>query len=402
MTATLLIGGGYAMALPNAAPADALLSGSQVGKNWVGSWSASPSGGVSRRGYPNHTFRNVVHLSIGGSRIRVRLSNTFGNTPVHITATVALPKTSGTADAMPGSMRTLTFSGRRLITIPARAQVLSDPVTLPVRADSDLFVTTYTPRPSGPVTIHRGANQTSFLTTRGDHSAEVRGAAFARRTTVWHYVSGVDVDATPGTRSVVALGDSITDGYKSGIDRNARWPDLLSDRLAERESGPRLAVLNAGISGNRLTRDSTGAGPRALNRLARDVFSAPGLRTVIVLEGVNDIKQVPRSDNSAELIAALRSVAAQARIRGVRVVCGTILPFQGWRGYDALGERIRQRVNAFIRTTDVFDALVDFDAVVRDPQRPTRLLARYDSGDHLHPSAAGLRAMAEAIDLSAL
>jgi len=402
ITATLVLGGGYATARPDAAPADALVSGTVTGRNWVGSWAASPSGAATRRGYPNYTFRNVVHLSLGGSRIRVRFSNTFSNRPVHLVATVALPRAAGSADAQAGSVRTLLFSGRRMVTIPARAQVLSDPVALTVPADSDLFVTSYTPRPSGPVTLHRGANQTSFLATRGDHSADVSGVAFGRRTPSWHYVSGVDVEATSEARSIVALGDSITDGAGSGLNRNQRWPDVLADRLAARPSGPPLAVLNAGINGNRVLRDSTASGPRALSRLARDVFSAPGLRTMILLEGVNDLKQQPRADNSAALIGGLRSAAAQARLRGVRVVCGTITPFEGWRAYDSLGEQIRQKVNAFIRTGGVFDAVVDFDAVLRDPDRVTRLLPRYDSGDHLHPSAAGLRAMAEAIDLSTL
>ena len=400
---TLVLGGVYAAALPNPAPAD-LATGNpgSGGKNWVATWGASPSGTVTSRGFRDITFRNVIHTSLGGSRVRVRFTNAFGTVPVQLAATVGLPRSAGSAEAVLGSVRRLTFGRRPAVVIPPRSQALSDPVTLTVPADADLFVTTYTPRPSGPVTYHRGAQQTSFIATGGDHSADLSGFAFTRRTTSWHYLTGVDVDAADDARAVVALGDSITDGAGSGVNRNARWPDVLADRLAARGYGPPLAVVNAGINGNRVLSDSAQAGPRSLARLDRDVFATPGLRTVVVLQGVNDLKQRPRLDNSAALIAGLKQIAAQARARGVRIVCGTITPYRGWGAFDPLGERIRQRVNAFIRTGGPFDAVIDFDAVVRDPGRPARLMPAYDSGDHLHPSAPGLRAMAEAIDLSVL
>jgi lysophospholipase L1-like esterase len=404
IAATLLLGGVYAAALPDPAPAESLASGvaGQTEKNWVGTWAASPSGTVTRSGFRDYTFRNVLHTSLGGSRARVRLSNTFSGSPVEVRATLGLPRTAGSADAATGTLRRLTFGGRAFVVIPPRSQVLSDPVDLAIPADSDVFVSTYTPRSSGPVTSHRAAHQTSFFTIGGDHSADVTGFAFRRRTTSWHYVTGLDVDAAGDARAVVALGDSITDGAGSGRDRNARWPDVLADRLAHRPIGAPMAVLNAGINGNRVLLDSPASGPRSLARLDRDVFAAPGVRTVVVLEGVNDLKQQPRVDNTRQLIAGLEQIARQARTRGIRVVCGTITPYRGWPAYDALGERIRQKVNAFIRTGAAFDAIVDFDLVVRDPERPARLAAAYDSGDHLHPNAAGLRAMAEAIDLTVL
>jgi lysophospholipase L1-like esterase len=400
---TLLLGGVYAAALPDAAPAGMLAIGTQPeGPSWVATWGTGPSGTAGRRGYPNTTFRQVIHTSLGGSRVRVWLSNALGPTPVALRATVALPRTPGSAEAVAGTVKPLTFGGGPVAVIPPRGQLLSDPVEFAVPADADLFVSVYTVRSSGPVTIHRGAQQTSFVAVGGDHTDAVSGFPFTRKVTAWHYVTGVDVDAGEDAKTIVALGDSITDGAGSGPDRNARWPDVLADRLAARESGPPLAVVNAGINGNRLLRDHPQAGVRSLARLDRDVFSRPGVRTVILLQGVNDLKQQPRGDNTAAIVAGLKQVSSQARARGIRVVCGTILPYRGWYAYDALGERIRQRVNAFIRAGGAFDGMVDFDAAVRDPRRPTQLLPAYDSGDHLHPNAAGMRAMADSIDLSLL
>jgi lysophospholipase L1-like esterase len=398
VVAGLVVAAAYGLAPAGVGPAEAQRPVPRDAQGWVGTWATSPSGTVTARGYPRHTFRQVVHVSLGGNRVRVRFSNAFSAAPVQLTATVALPAAPGSAAARPGTVRRLTFDGRPLAVLPPRGELLSDPATLTVPADGDLFVTTYTPRPSGPVTYHGNAYQTSFFATGADHSADVSDFAFRRRTTSWFYVTGVDVDAADGARAIVALGDSITDGVASGRDRNARWPDVLADRL----TGEPTAVVNAGIGGNRLLNHSPIAGPSALSRLNRDVFSVPGVRTLLVLEGVNDLKQRPRADNARQLIDGLEEVARQARARGIRVICATITPYRGWPHWDPLGERIRQEVNAFIRTGDAFDAVVDFDAVVRDPSDPARLAPAYDSGDHLHPNAAGLSAMADAIDLDVL
>lgn len=368
---------------------------------WVGTWAASPGAGVAGtdNGYPNFSIRNVVHTSVGGSKARVRLSNTFGKTPLtlgHVTIAVARSGTSPAAK--PGTMRTVTFGGQRATVVPAAAEVLSDPVNLAVPRDSDLLVTTYTPTPSGPVTYHSLATQTSFFTRDGDFADQESGAAFTEQTGVWHYVSGVDVQSTaPG--SVAILGDSITDGAGSTVNANNRWPDLLSDRLRGR-----LGVLNAGISGNRLLLDVPGSafGRNALARLADDVLSQGDVRTLIVLEGVNDIQQTPHQTDPAMIISAYRQVIAQAKARGIRVIGATILPFKGWRAWDETLEATRVAVNDFIRDGHEFDAVIDFDRVMRDPADPQRLLAAYDSGDHLHPGDAGYRAMAAAVDLSLL
>lgn len=370
---------------------------------WVGTWGASPSGWIKGRSHAGYTFRNVVHTSLGGRRLRVRLSNAYSTVPVQLTAAVALPASSGShsPQAEAGTVRQLTFGGRPLGVVPARGQLVSDPVDLEVPADGDLFVSVHTPRRSGPVTYHHAAQQTSFFATAGDHSADVSALAFQRRTSSWYYVTGVEVEA-PGARTIVAVGDSITDGAGSGRDRNMRWPDVLADRLAAQPSGSPLAVVNAGINGNRLLTDSTHSGVRTLYRLDRDVFGVAGVQTVFVLIGVNDLKQEPRTDNARKIIAGLERIAAEARARNLRVVGATILPYRGWPRWDRLGEQIRQDVNRALRSSTVFDAVVDFDAVVRDPDRPTRLARQYDSGDHLHPNAAGMRAMAGAIDLSQL
>jgi lysophospholipase L1-like esterase len=368
---------------------------------WVGTWAASPGTGVAGtdNGYPNFSIRNIVHTSVGGSKARVRLSNTFGKTPLtlgHVTIAVAQSGTSPAAK--PGTMRTVMFGGQRSTVVPAAAEVLSDPVNLAVPRDSDLLITTYTPTPSGPVTYHSLATQASFFTRDGDFADQESGAAFTETTNVWHYVSGVDVRSTvPG--SVAILGDSITDGAGSTVNANNRWPDLLSDRLRGR-----LGVLNAGISGNRLLLDVPGSafGRNALARLADDVLSQGDVRTLIVIEGINDIQQTPHQTDPAMIISAYRQVIAQAKARGVRVIGATILPFKGWRAWDETLEATRVAVNDFIRDGHEFDAVIDFDKVMRDPADPQRMLAAYDSGDHLHPGDVGYRAMAAAVDLSLL
>jgi lysophospholipase L1-like esterase len=366
---------------------------------WVGTWATAPAAGVANTpdGYPNFSIRNVVHTSVGGTQARIRLSNAFGTSPLtfgHVTVAVA----AEAPRAVPGSMRTLTFGGSPTVVVPAGAEILSDPAALRVPRDSDLLVTTFVPTPSGPVTYHPAAQQTSFFTRNGDHAAEESGAAFTERTSVWHYVSGVDV-RSPAKGAIVVLGDSITDGVGSVPGTNHRWPDFLSDRLAGR-----YGVLNAGISGNRLLLDipGHGFGRNALARFDDDVLSVGGVRTLIVLEGINDIQQLPHQTDPEMLISAYRQLSAQAKARGIRVLGGTLTPFKGWRVYDETLEQTRQAVNAFIRTSGEFDGVIDFDKAIRDPADPLRMLPAYDTGDHLHPNDAGYQAMAAAVRLSQL
>jgi lysophospholipase L1-like esterase len=367
---------------------------------WVGTWAAAPSSAVpgTDNGYQNFSIRNIVHVSAGGRELRVRLSNAYGRTPVQFGAvTVARAAGPDTPTALPGTMRTLTFGGSPSITAPPGADVVSDGVALTVPADSDLLVSVFTPAPGGPVTHHQLALQNSYFTRDGDHTADESAAAFRERTTAWHHLSGVDVRSSTLRGAVVALGDSITDGANSTWGANLRWPDQLADRV-----NTRLGVLNAGISGNRLLLDGGSAGPNALARLNRDVLTQPGVRTVIVFEGINDIQQTPHETDPAKIIAALRQIASRSHDRGLRVIGATITPFKGWHSYTDELESVRQAVNAFIRTGTDFDAVVDFDAVIRDPSDPQRIRPGYDQGDHLHPGDQGFEAMAKAVRLATL
>jgi lysophospholipase L1-like esterase len=372
---------------------------------WVGTWAASPASAVPNtdNGYPNYSIRNLVHGSVGGTMVRVRLSNAFGAKPLQFGhVTVAVGAQANTARAVAGSMRNLTFGGSATVTVPAGAEVLSDAAPLRVPEDTDLLVTTFVPTPSGPVTHHPAAQQTSFFTRAGDFAAEESGASYNERTSVWHYVSGVDVLGSNAPGAVATLGDSITDGVGSTAGTNRRWPDLLSDRLLA--SQRRLGMVNAAISGNRLLLDvpGSGFGRNALARLDQDVLSLGGVRTLIVLEGINDIQQDPHQTDPAQIISGLRQVITQSHARGIRVLGGTITPFKGWRVYDETLENTRLAVNNFIRTSGAFDGVVDFDAAIRDPQDPLRMLPAYDSGDHLHPGDAGFHAMADAVNLAQL
>ncbi len=375
------------------------------GDRWTGSWQTTMANTATEHGMPDRSIRNLVHTSVGGTEARVRLSNALGRVPVLMgRVTVAVAARPDAPDAVPGTMRELRFGGSPSITIPPGAEVLSDPVRLGVPEDGDLLVSTYTPEPSGPVSTHPRAYQTSFISTGGDHTAAESGAAFGTPTTAWHYVTGVEVRAVAAGGTVVAFGDSITDGDKSTPNTNRRWPDVLADRLKDRPGPTRLGVLNAGISGNRVLDDSAPGGiggPNALARLDRDVTTATGARTVVVLAGINDIGNLDLPD-ATRLTAALGQIAAQARGNGLRVVGATITPFKGWRSYTGQRESVRLAANEFIRTSGVFDGVLDFDEVVRDPADPQRIRPDYDSGDHLHPSDAGYRAMGESIDLRLL
>ncbi|MER7187491.1 SGNH/GDSL hydrolase family protein [Streptomyces hyaluromycini] len=359
---------------------------------WAGSWEAAPSG--TDPAVPGAAFRNVVHLSVGGSAVRVRVSNRLGSAPLRLGAvTVALRQGDG-PDAVPGSMRAATFAGTGTAVVPVGQDLVSDPVPLAVPAAADLLVSIETPGDSGPATFHRVALQTSYVARHGAGRADDEdGGAYTRTTGHWYYVTGVDVRAVT-LGSVVAFGDSLTDGNGTSMDANHRWPDRLADRLRPF----RIGVLNAGISGNRLMLDSTG-GPGALRRLDADALDRSGVRTLVLLEGINDIKGTPEATDPDDFVRAYRTVVTLAHERGIRVVGATLTPYAGYSGYTEAREAVRQRVNALIRARHVFDAYVDFDAVVRDPQQPGRIRPAYDPGDHLHFNDAGARALAAAVPL---
>lgn len=383
------------------APAPAPGGARAAARHWTGTWEAAASGTVPAR--PGASIRNVVHTSVGGEAVRVRISNRLGTAPLLVGAvTVALqePGAPAAPDAVPGSMRKVTFGGVGAVVVPAGSDLVGDPVRLRVPADANLLVSVHTPADSGPATYHRSAFQTNFLAPEGDRTANERGTGYTVHLDHWYYVTGVDVLGAPVAGSVVTLGDSITDGTGSTPSANHRWPDRLAARLRALPPYRGLGVLNAGISGNRLL--SEGGGPSALDRLDADVFSRTGVRAVIVMEGINDIKGTPEQRDPRALEDAYRRIVARAHALGIRVVGATITPYGGHHAWTEAREAVRQEVNAYLRTGGPFDAVADFDAVVRDPSDPRRILPAYDPGDHLHFNDAGMRALADTIDLGTL
>lgn len=396
----LLAGTGGAAAAVALAPMYASAARPELG--WVGTWAAAAADGIPGDGLPNFSIRSALHGSIGGDAVRVRLSNAFGTVPLDMGhVTVALAATSDDPNALPGTLRDMTFNGQRAVTIPVGADVLSDPVRLRVPTGANLLVTTFVPTASGPVTYHPFAGQTSFLTNDGDHASDESGAAFNQTATVWHYVNQVDV-LTVGRGAIVTLGDSITDGVGSTLDANHRWPDRLAARIAQLPPEQRFGVVNAGISGNRLLLDGGAFGVNALARVDRDVLAKTGATTMIVLLGINDIQQNPHETDPVPITTALRQLINQGRARGLRVIGATLTPFKGWTDYSATLEVTRTAVNTWIRRADAYDAVFDFDAAVRDPANPLAMLPAFDSGDHLHPNDAGYQAMADSIPLREL
>ncbi|MFL6119035.1 SGNH/GDSL hydrolase family protein [Actinophytocola sp.] len=374
---------------------------------WVASWAASPVVGSvipwsdcpAGTGLTDQTVRNVVFVSAGGGLVRVRLTNAFGATPLEVGHASVAVQSAG-AGAVPGTVRELRFHGRRGVTVPAGRELFSDPVALRVAALSTLLVSVYVPGSTGPVTNHPFTAQGNFLAA-GDRAVDVAGADYGN-TPCWMLADGVDVVPNrPVVGSVVALGDSITDTSATTGNANHRWPDFLARRL-NALPGPTLSVVNAGLGGNRVLLPREGEpyyGIPAVDRLDRDVFAQTGVRTVILLEGVNDIG----FDASApDLIAGLRFIADRTHAAGLRIVGATITPFGGSFIETPSRNQTWATVNDWIRHSGTFDAVVDFAAATAAPGNPMALNPAYDSGDHLHPNDAGTEAMAAAIDLSAL
>ncbi|WP_435095294.1 SGNH/GDSL hydrolase family protein [Halarchaeum sp. P4] len=376
----------------------------------VGTWSAAPvppaDAGPSSTGFSDQTLRQVVHTSVGGDGVRIRLTNQYGDRPVTFDRVTVGVRDAG-ASVVPGTTRTLTFGGEESVLVPAGAEAYSDPVRLDVAADQDLLVSLYTPDATGPATFHPLALHTAYAAD-GDRAAATGGAGFSSVGHSWFFLKGVDVVTRENVGTIVALGDSITDGFNSTDGADHTWPDYLARRLTERDDIHR-SVVNAGISGNRVLHDSLASGSfgnNALARLDHDVLAQPGVTDVVLLEGINDIGQRPPAVSADAIIDGLRQIAVQLHARGINVFAGTLTPTYGsgdiyGDAYDsAAGEAKREAVNEFIRTSDVFDGVIDFDAAIRDPDRPDRMLPKYDSGDHLHPGDAGYEAMANAVDLS--
>lgn len=421
LMSTIALAGALSLAALLSAPR-VLAQSASPSERWVGTWYTSPTVRVpaqppapnappaqgqnqSPLQFKDQTLRQIAHVSLGGERVRVVLSNTFGTVPLTIGAAhIALREKD--AAIMPTTDRVLTFAGSPTMNIPPGAVAVSDPVTLTVPSLSDVAVDIYLPNDTAglAVTTHPAAWQTNYVSTPGNHVGVAKLPVQA--TTAYRrpdglacassfFLSRIEVMAPAQTGAIVALGDSITDGTQSLIDTNNRWPDHLARRLMKENI--KMGVLNAGIGGNRVLSD--GNGVNALARFDRDVAAQPGVTHVIVLEGVNDLGMGP-SPSAAALIAGHQQLIDRAHGLGLKIYGATLTPFEGANYYTAEGEKKREALNEWIRTSKKYDAVFDFDAAVRDPNHPTRTLPQYDPGDHLHLTPAGYQAVANTIDLA--
>ena len=375
----------------------------QKAERWVGTWACSPqladaSSEPPAPGFADVTLRQIVHVSIGGSKIRVRFSNAFGKSALTISS-AHVAKAAGGSVIKAGTDQPLSFDEESSVTIPAGALAYSDPLEFDLSPLSDLAVTIYLKNAPDGVTTHSGSRATSYFTS-GD-AVSLNELPSAETADHWYFLNGVDVAGSNSSRAVVILGDSITDGRNSTTNGNGRWPDVLARRLRVIKRTTDIGVLNEGIGGNRLLHD--GLGPNALSRLDRDVLTQTGVGWLVVFEGVNDIGACKSPCDLAsvakDMIKAYRQIIVRAHSHDIRVYGATITPFGGSFYATPEAERARQAVNLWIRTSGWFDAVLDFDAVTRDPQHPASLSAEADSGDHLHPADGGYRIMGDAIDL---
>lgn len=388
----------------------------QAQERWVATWAASPQAarvnfpgparqgnaapGPARGAFPppplrNQTVRMIVRSSIGGRRLVVRFSNSFGSMPLHIGAAhIALRDKESAIVA--GSDHVLMFGGKPSFTIPPNAEAVTDPVDLDIPKLADIAVSLYVPD-EPPATTHLTGLHTTYISKEGDFTgAPAITDATTRQS--WFWLSGVDVMAPSAAGAIVAFGDSITDGATSTPDTDHSWPSLLAKRLAANKATADVAIINEGISGNRVLAD--GAGVSALARFDRDVLSQPGVKWLIVMEGINDIGLGVRNGLTADdLIGAHKQMIERAHMHGIKAIGATLTPFKGAAYYTEEGEMLRQALNEWIRTSKAYDAVIDFDQVTRDPAMPGQIRADYNIRDHLHPNDAGYQAMADAVDL---
>lgn len=392
---------GFALSVANAQP--------KTAAHWVATWAtaemlvrpsappqAPPNGAPRAAGFNDQTVRMAVRVSVGGSRLRIKISNAFGSAPVSIGAAhIALRAKD--SEIAPGSDHAITFAGKPGCAIGPGIVLISDPVPMTVAPQTELLVSLYFPGETGPPTNHATALHTTYIKD-GNVTADA-AMADGRQTGQYYWLAGIDMEAPADGAAIVTLGDSITDGARSETETDHSWPALLSARLAANKATARLAVANEGIGGNRVLRD--GAGASALARLDRDVLSQSGVRYVMFLEGINDIGHGgAESVTAPELIAADQQIIEMAHAHGIQVIGCTLTPFEGAGYYREDGEAVREALNTWIRTSGAFDAVVDFEAAVRDPADPKRFRPDFDPGDHLHPNNAGYEAMANAVDLA--
>lgn len=385
-------------------------------EHWVATWSTTLHQpvvipGLANAGFNNQTLRQIVHVSVGGSKARIRLS-TFGASGLLVgSAHIAL--SAGASAIVPESDRVLTFGGETSITIPPDAPVVSDTVDLDIPDLANLAVTLFLPGATGPATWHFDARQSSYISPSGDftHAAVMPLDPITPIATSWFWLSGIDVLGPRQAGAIAAIGESTTDGAQSTVDANHRWTDELARRLVVESDDRASGVLDEGLDGNRLLHD--GLGPNGLARFERDVLSQPSLAHIIVYFGINDIGtgwpgglNPDQEVTVDQIIQSYRQLIERSHTRGVKIYGATITPFKGafvpgtpFPLYSPDNETKRETVNNWIRTSGEFDGVIDFDRVLRDPDDPAQLLPKYDSGDHVHPTDAGYKAMADSIDL---
>ncbi|MBT8145229.1 MAG: SGNH/GDSL hydrolase family protein [Gammaproteobacteria bacterium] len=377
---------------------------SQDHSDWVTTWTTSPStlppDEPNDNILDNQTIRLIVHTSIGGEAMRLRLSNTHGDRSLEIGAISVAQQVSG-ANIVPGSSQSITFSGQGSITIPRWATVISDPVAWEVPQSGNLAVSIYLPGESGFVSTHALSNQTNYVSSDGDHTTAT-ALPIAEETPGWPFLTAIDVIAESPTRAIVTLGDSITDGWGSSDSANQRWPNHFAHRLYRDASIHDFAVVNAGISGNRVTTEANPTfGQNLQARFQRDVLTLANVSHIVLLEGINDIGMSSLSGelvSADQIISGYRQIITRAHARGIKVIGATLLPYEGAAYYTDAGNLVRMEVNDFIRSSGEFDGVIEFDTVVADPANPNRIRPDFTE-DNLHPNDAGYRVMADSIDL---
>jgi lysophospholipase L1-like esterase len=378
------------------------------GRRWIGTWTATPAP-ADGAAFGNHTLRMTPRVSLGGNSLRARISNAYGVRPLQIGAARIALRDSGPA-IVPGSGRQLTFGGETSATIAAGAVLVSDPVALEVPALADLAISFHLPQelPASFGITGRYARQTNYISPVGDFTTET-AMPVGKLTDDWYFLCGVDVVAPPNTGGIVAVGDSLTDANISTHDGHHSWPSQLARRLIARakdQGGRPIAVMNQGLGGNRILHDVRG--DSGLKRFDRDVIAQPGVTHAVIMLGTNDLRNrsaKPEEEvNAAQMIAGLKQIALRGQSAGIKMIGCTLTPF--WNetflpgAWNARREAVREAVNAWLREGGAFDAIVDFDQALRDPENKLRMLPKYDCGDHLHPSDLGYRTMGDAIDLA--
>ncbi len=396
-----------AFAFPSAGAA-ADCSGRGPACKWAATWAAAPMAAApaklaapddfSPAGFDDQTIRDIIWASAGGQAARIRLSNQFGTRPVTFRQ-IDLGLSAGGPLIFTGTDHRVTFAGRTSVTIAPGATAVSDPVAMTIPAQTDLAVSLYASGPTGPATYHSDAQQVSYVSGPGDYAGSQAAAPFTITSQHWYFLTEVDVQSGAATgATIVAFGDSITDGYRSAVGANDRWPDDLTRRFLARSPGQVHPVVDEGISGNRVLASSDLFGASAQARFLADTAGLSGARYVILLEGINDIGYTLTP--AGAIIAGYEHLIAAAHAAGLKIFGATLTPFQGSVYYSAAGDADREAVDRWIRTSGAFDGVIDFDQALRDPADPLRLRPAYDSGDHLHPDDAGYQAMADAISLA--